>query len=296
MLKLFLAPALVVASSLAGRRWGPGLAGTLVALPIVAGPILAITLLDHGPAFAARAAGSSLLGLVSLALFAVVFAELSRLPRTGHWVPALLLAWSACLAADLLLAQLSVPPVLALGLSFTATACGVKALARTTGGPVPPSPRPPRWDLPARAAATALLVTALTTAAAQLGPGTTGVLAPFPIGTSVVAAFALAQGGPAVAGATLRGVLRGLWGFAVFCFLVAVLAEPLGGGTAFAIAVVCTLKLQLAIGRLQSARIARRSHLAAHADQDWAGAGRGPGLQAEHACRAPGSRSVSGRP
>ncbi|MER5638009.1 hypothetical protein ABT095_13750 [Kitasatospora sp. NPDC002227] len=66
----------MTASSLAGRRWGPALAGTLVALPIVAGPILFISPLEHGRAFVARAASASLLGLVSLALFAVVFARL----------------------------------------------------------------------------------------------------------------------------------------------------------------------------------------------------------------------------
>ena len=56
-LKLLLAPLLVVASSLAGRRWGPRLAGILVVLPIVAGPILLILYLDHGSAFTADAAG-----------------------------------------------------------------------------------------------------------------------------------------------------------------------------------------------------------------------------------------------
>jgi hypothetical protein len=65
LLKLVLAPALVVVSSLAGRRWGPEPAGALVALPIVAGPILFITYLDHGRRFVSRAASASLLGLVS---------------------------------------------------------------------------------------------------------------------------------------------------------------------------------------------------------------------------------------
>jgi hypothetical protein len=41
-LKLLLGPLLVVASSLAGRRWGSWVAGILVVLPIVAGPILLI--------------------------------------------------------------------------------------------------------------------------------------------------------------------------------------------------------------------------------------------------------------
>jgi len=70
LLKLVLAPLLVVGSSLAGRRWGPGVTGLLVALPVVAGPILFITYLEHGAPFVARAASASLLGLVSLAVFA----------------------------------------------------------------------------------------------------------------------------------------------------------------------------------------------------------------------------------
>ncbi|MEY9848676.1 hypothetical protein [Streptacidiphilus sp. MAP5-3] len=269
ILKLLLAPALVVMSSLAGRRWGPSLAGTLVALPIVAGPILAITCLEHGQVFAARAASASLLGLVSLALFAVVFALLSRASRTGHWAATLALAWLVCLIADLALSRFSVTPVVALGLSFVATACGAKALAcaesETEAGPLQLT-QPPWWDLLARAAATAVLVTAVTTAAAHLGPSLTGVLAPFPIGTSVVATFSLARGGTILATATLRGVLRGLWGFAAFCFLVAVLAEPLGGGPAFGAAVVCTVALQATIGRVEAVTTARRL-LAAQAGQ-----------------------------
>ncbi|MFJ8044099.1 hypothetical protein ACIRBX_26715 [Kitasatospora sp. NPDC096147] len=252
ILKLLLAPALVVASSLAGRRWGPTVAGTLVALPIVAGPILLITALDHGPEFAARAAGSALLGLVALAAFAVVFAALARRPRPGHWTVSLLLSWAACLVVGLALSRLTVPPPVGLALALAATGGGARVLTLATRNDPPPGPAAalPWWDLPARAGATALLVTALTTVADRLGPDLTGVLAPFPIATSVVAAFALAQGGPAVATATLRGVLRGLWGFVTFCFLTAVLTVPLGTGPAFGLALAAALTLQFALGRL----------------------------------------------
>ena len=61
-LKLLLAPLLVVASSLAGRRWGPRLAGILV-LPIVAGPILLILYVDQGNGFAAAAARAATLAI-----------------------------------------------------------------------------------------------------------------------------------------------------------------------------------------------------------------------------------------
>lgn len=229
----------MVGSSLAGRRWGPGLTGLLVAMPVVAGPILLITYLEHGPAFVARAASASLLGLVSLAALAVVFARVSR---ARGWVGALLVGWLVCLALDLALSFAPVPVWVALGLAWAAAWAGIRLMPEPgEAGPV----RLPWWDLPARAVATAGLVLALTAAAGRLGPDLTGVLAPFPTGTSVVAVFALVQGGPSAAAATTRGVLRGLGGFSVFCFLVAVLAEPIGGW-AFVVAVAGTVVWQFA--------------------------------------------------
>ena len=94
----------------------------------------------------------------------------------------------------------------------------------------------PAWDLPARAIATAALVLALTGAAGGLGPTLTGVLTPFPISNTVLAAFVLVLEGPAHANAFLRGFLRGAFGFVAFCFLVAVLLLPLGTAAAFALA------------------------------------------------------------
>ena len=67
--KLLLGPGLVVAASLAGRRWGPAVSGILVAIPIVLGPILLIITIEHGEAFGADTATSSLLALVALAVY-----------------------------------------------------------------------------------------------------------------------------------------------------------------------------------------------------------------------------------
>lgn len=215
LLKLLLAPALVVGSSLAGRRWGARLTGVLVGLPIVAGPILLIACLDHGTRFGAAAASSALLGLLTLALFAVVFAWCAR--RLG-WLGSLGVAWAASRA---------MPP---------------------DAGPWDSRPVAawPWWDLPGRAAATALLVVVVTTLAGALGPGMTGVLAPFPIASSVVAAFALAQRGPAETARLVRGVLAGLLGFASFCLLVSLLVVPIGTAAAFGTASAATLVIQLA--------------------------------------------------
>jgi hypothetical protein len=231
-LKLLLAPLLVVASSLAGRRWGPQVAGILVVLPVVAGPILLILYLDHGSHFAAHAARAATLGIVPLALFALVFGYVSR----GHgWLVTLVVSWIVVLLADLALAQLDVPAGLALGLGLLALH-GASALLRRLGRPAPAPLRAPWWDLPARAVATALLVLLVTGLAARVGPALTGMLTPFPIVLSVVCAFTAAQAGHAGVLALLRGIVPGLDGFALFCFLVAVTINQIGGATAFGLA------------------------------------------------------------
>jgi hypothetical protein len=259
LLKLFCAPTLVVTSSLAGRRWGASLSGILVALPIVAGPILFITYLQHGSSFAAGAAEASLLGLVSLALFAVVFARISR--RLG-WLPTLTAGWAATLVADVCLSQLHVPAVAGLALTVSATLAALWLMPRAKTAPVlSTAPNWPWWDLPGRATATGVLVLTITTASSALGPHLTGVLAPFPIAVSVVAAFVLAQKGPVPTAATLAGALTGLFGFAAFCFCVAILVPLLGVG-AFGIAALATVTVQLLVvqlrGRLHSRAPANR--------------------------------------
>ena len=81
--KLLLAPAFVVAASLAARHYGPRIGGLVGGLPVVAGPILLVFALDHGPVFAAGAAAGTLLGLVSLLAFIVVYAHLASHVRWG---------------------------------------------------------------------------------------------------------------------------------------------------------------------------------------------------------------------
>ncbi|HEV2974842.1 MAG TPA: hypothetical protein VGX69_07560 [Solirubrobacteraceae bacterium] len=244
LIKLTLAPALVVGSSLAGRRWGHEVSGLLVALPLVAGPILLITELEHGARFASRAAAASLLGLVALASFVVVFARVSRQRR---WPLAVAVGWLAFLAVALGFSAIALPAGIALALALGAYALAPRLM--------PPDPRLgstsdaelPVWDLPARALATAALVLALTGAAAGLGPTLTGVLTPFPISNTVLAAFVVVLEGPAHANAFLRGFLRGAFGFVAFCFLVAVLLVPFGTAAAFSLALSGALLVQLAV-------------------------------------------------
>jgi hypothetical protein len=242
IVKLALAPLLVVGSSLAGRRWGHEVSGLLVALPLVAGPILLITELEHGAHFAARAAAASLLGLVALATFVVVFA---RVAHGRGWLAAVAAGWLAFLGVALAFSTTSIPA--GVGAALAAAAFAVAPYLLPTDPHVDDEPIGPlpAWDLPARAVATALLVLGLTGAAAGLGPRLTGVLTPFPVSNTVLAAFLLVLEGPAQLDAFFRGFLRGAFGFAAFCFLVAVLVIPLGVAAAFALALLGALVARL---------------------------------------------------
>lgn len=253
LVKLTLAPLLVVGSSLAGRRWGHEVAGLLVALPLVAGPILLITDLERGAHFAARAASASLLGLVALAAFIVVFA------RESHrgWVLALAAGWIAFLLVALAFSTVSIPAGIALVIAVAGFALAPRLIGADPHFEGVPIGGLPLWDLPARALATGLLVLGLTGAAAGLGPTLTGVLTPFPVSTAVLAAFVLALEGEPHANALLRGFLRGAFGFTAFCFLVSVLLIPLGTVAAFALALCGALAGQL-IARTLAVEAARR--------------------------------------
>jgi hypothetical protein len=219
VLKVVLAPLLVVGATLAGRRWGATVAGMVTALPIVAGPILAVIALEHGRTFGAAAARSALLGMVALCAYCAAFA---RGAGAGWpWPRALAGGWLAFLAFALPLSRVDVAPGWGLAIVLAALAITYVLI----GDPGPADRRehpPPAWDLAARAGSTAALVIGLTSAAGALGPAPSGVLTPFPVATSVISAFTLQLDGAAAARAMLRGFIRGLPGFAAFFCAVAI--------------------------------------------------------------------------
>jgi hypothetical protein len=242
-LKLLLAPALVVLTSLTARRWGPRLGGILVTIPIVAGPILLIIALENGGTFAAQAATFATAANVALAVFALaLIVAVDRVP----WWAATLIAWAGVLLTDFGLAQIPVPAWVALVAAILALHGVQYVLRRQTTDPLVAT-RLPRWDLPARAVATAALVLTVTQAAEWVGPEVSGVLAPFPIALSVVCAFAAAQTGRVGVIGLLRGIVPGLDGFALFCFVLAVTLDRLPIWVSFTVATALNLALAITL-------------------------------------------------
>jgi len=254
--ELLVAPILVASATLVARRWGERAGGAVSAFPAIVGPVLLIVALAHGAHFAARAANATLLGLVSLAAFAVVYARLAG--RHG-WGASLLGGWACAALAALttgLLAGGSRPPA-GLLIAGATLALAHRALPVAPAAPIdagaPAGPidagrprRPGRGNLPLRMASAALLVAVLSAAAGALGAVAGGMLSALPVLACVLAVFTHRDQGPGAATLLLRGMLAGMPSFVIFCQLIAMLIASAGIAPAFAAATAAALAGQAA--------------------------------------------------
>ena len=255
LLKLTLVPALIAGVTLAARRWGPWIGGLLVGLPVVAGPTLCFYAVEQGPAFAARAASGTLLSLVALTVFCVVYAHVCR---RGAVAMALVVAYAAWGIVAFLLEPVRIGPSLTLAIVFAACAAGWLALP--TMVEVPPALQFPRWDLPLRMASAGALVLLLTSLAERLGPTWSGLLTPFPVATAVIAAFTQAHRGAGAVLAFFDGFVPAITAFATFCFVLAVTLEALPVVWAVLVALVAHLAVSALLLWTGTRRLATMRH------------------------------------
>jgi hypothetical protein len=244
-LKLLLVPALIYLVTLAGRRWGPAVAGWLSAFPIVAGPILLALTLEQGPGFAAHAAEGTLLAVVAILVFSVAYAWASRRFQVAGSMALALLAYFAAVAA---LQALRLP----LGAAFVLVWCALLAATRLFPAPeaLAPASTARRSDLAWRMLAAAVLVFAVTTGASQLGARLSGFFAMFPVMSTVLVGFAHAGLGRGNAVALLRGMVVGYFGFSVFCVTLSMELRDGAVAPAFGLALACALAVHLAARRM----------------------------------------------
>jgi hypothetical protein len=242
-LKLVLAPALVAAASLAERRYGHRVAGWTAGFPIVGGPILLLLGLEQGLGFASAAAHQTVLGLVSLAAFALTYGWVSRrLPAA----PALAVAYAvfAMGTAAMSKVALGLPMALAVAIGCLVTA---RLLLPTPSGEAVQSGPP---SLVLRMLATAALVLTLTGLAHALGPRVSGLLVPFPVASSVLIVAAHRSGGHTAVLRLLRGFVPALYGFALFCAVVSYALPEHGILAAFTAGIAASLVSQWAVLKL----------------------------------------------
>jgi len=251
-LKLFLVPLFLGMVSLAGRRWGPGIAGWLAGFPIVTGPILLLLALDRGGEFAAAAAAASLAAVFASVAFSVAY---SWTCRRRPWLLALAAGLVAWLAAAGLLSRVPLSPGLAFPIALATLLVAPRCFPAV--GHALPAAAVPRHDLLPRMLAGAVLTLAVTALSAAIGPAWSGLLAVFPLLGIVLAVFSQRACGPDFVVVMLRAMAGGLYSFAVFCFLLALLLAGHGITFSFGAALLAAALVQAAIKLLPARRAMR---------------------------------------
>lgn len=250
-LKLFLVPGLIYAVTIAGRRWGPVVAGWLSAFPIVSGPILLAVTLEQGAPFGADAAAGTLLAVIAILVFSLVYAWASGWFGVAGSMSCALGVYGATVAG---LQSIHFP----LGVCFAMVLCGL-LIARRCFPPLPARPQrlvqpamsaSSREDLPWRMISGALLVVLVTWAAPRLGARLSGFLAMFPVMSTVLVGFSHHYSGRVFAVSLLRGMILGYFAFATFCLVVALLLREQAVVLAFSTALLCALVVQLGVRKL----------------------------------------------
>jgi hypothetical protein len=243
--KLLLTPSIVVATTLAGRRYGPAVSGWLVALPLISGPMTLFFAVEQGRHFAARAALGSLSGTLGEAAFCLGWATAAR--RSPRWGVALAAGSAGFAGVGLVAEALPLSPTLPVPL-LPVACCGLLALLLTLRAlpslpfePVDEEELRPRWELPSRAIVTTGLLLLITGLAEIFGARLSGLLGVYPLYTAVLAGFAQRAHGPAAALRVLRGLLLGLFAFLAFFLSLSVLLERTSVPVAFATALVLCL-------------------------------------------------------
>lgn len=210
-LKIAVTPLLMWLVSTVARRRGNFAGGLAAGLPITSGPISVYLALDNGTAFAAQAAFGSLVGLAVVTVTYVAYSWSARWQGVPGTVFMAALAFAG---SSLLLHALSSLPV-----SIVTTLAAMVVLLRITQEKsdlhvIVPSRH--RWDMPARIAASLLLVLCVTAFADVLGPHASGYLSPIPVVAWPLIVFAHARSGCSAAQAAIRGTSIGIPSVLIF--------------------------------------------------------------------------------
>ena len=244
-LKITLVPLLIGAITLAGRRWGPAVAGWLSGLPVVAGPIMYFMALEHGASFASNALVGMLLGVFAMLGFLLAYAWAAT---RWSWRASVMCALSAYFVGVALLNTLDLSITVASAMVFAVLLVAPRCFPRAEPRAI--AVASPRGEIYLRMAAGALLVLAVTYAAASLGARLSGLLAMFPVISTVLAVFSHRQYGHEFTICLLRGIVFGWYAFLVFCVVLGWALPQLGIGAAFLTACVAADVAQVVSGRV----------------------------------------------
>ena len=226
---------IVIAAARAAERAGPFLGAMVATLPVSTGPIYVFLAIDHGAAFIAEAAVSSVASTAAIVSFVAAHALAARRLATAGSLAIATLAW-LCVALLLQMhAWTFAEACLLLAASF---ALAMRGLRRFGTAPSLGASARTRFDLPLRALLVATLVVATSLASRAFGPSVTGLLATYPVVFTSLIVILQPRGGGAFASSVLVIGLKGLLGFGTALAVLHLAALRFGAAPALVLALL----------------------------------------------------------
>lgn len=219
--KLAAVAAVVLGSSVLARRVGHAAGGLLAGLPMIAGPITGLMLVDIDAPIVRGVCLATLACQPALVLYLLVYAHAAL-----RWRPAASLAVAAAvfLAGGVALLQLPLPEWARVALAVAGPPLALRWMP-TLGAQPLRAVAQPRGELAIRVGVAVVIAAGVMWGAQHLGPGPAGLLLATPITGVVLPLFTQARHGGEATAALLGGFLRGQVGFVAF-FLVMLAALP----------------------------------------------------------------------
>lgn len=252
LLKLLLVACSALLSSLAAKRYGHAVGGTLAGLPMIAGPIMGFVLLGTGIESVRAIALATLVCLPATVAHLVTYAwAATRWP----WPVALACANVIFFGLGAALTALPLPPALVCLAALAVLGSGAALMPRL---PIAPGAVAiPAAELACRVLA-AMGVAWLIIRSAGIAPAAlSGLLLAVPITGNVLPCFTLPRYGAAATVALLRGFVRGLAGFGAFFVTLYLALGRWGAAEAYLAAWLAALAVALGLYALQQRRLAR---------------------------------------
>lgn len=249
-LKLLMTPILMLAISLAGKRWGTQIGGLLSGLPVTSALVMLFLSLEQGEVFASQAVPGALAGVAAVQATCLFY----------YWVTQRVSAFVGCIVALLFfaVAALATSHLGWVALSVVATLLLVVAIVVATSQPAQACSARyvpmPRWVIPMRMMTATLLLLVITASATMLGPVVSGMLAPVPVIAWPLAVFAHVQGGRHELGAIVRGNAIGAVGVVGFYLALQSTLLQWGAVLSISLAVLLAVVVTFVLAKLLQPR------------------------------------------
>ncbi|MGD9844596.1 MAG: hypothetical protein AB7O60_02030 [Variibacter sp.] len=236
VMKMIFAACFVVAASLTAERSGVIVGAMVAALPVSTAPAYVLLAIDHGGAFIAASAVTS---LVANALMTVYCAAYVLAAQRHGLLASVATAIGAWILAWLVLSCREWGFVDGIALNAVTSALVIPLVSRYQHAPIIPPKR--RWyDVPLRAGLVAALVLAVMLVSGQAGPALTGLLAGLPVGFSCLILILHPRVGGRATAAVIAGAQLGVLGYTAALAAVHLTAIPFGATVALILAfVIC---------------------------------------------------------